>query len=850
MTSQAHPKTTLGILRDAASTDPEALALLAPGQEPMRLGEMARQVEAAGWLLRRHGLRAGDPVAVVVPAIAPEATIPIVATMAACCVLGIAADAPAEEMRFLAETAGVRAFVTLAGVESAAAAVAGELGVEVIEMAADPHRPVGALALPEGWTGEEIADPPGPDDWCSIMATSGTTARPRLLARRQRLLAGSMDFAFKAQDRGVTAVLAPMHTAAAWGTVVTTCLSGDAVVFPRSLDPAHILQLLAEYGVTTYTGNPVIHEGLLGAAERAPEVAAACRLRLIFSGGTAVPPAMAAELKRVFRCMVLVGYGMTETNVISAFDPSAVHGKERTAGKPRQPVRVVGEAGDVLGVNDVGEIQVQNADAVEGYLGDAEATLLAVDGDWFRTGDLGFIDDDGYLTITGRKKELINRGTLKVSPLEVEAVLLDHPAVAAVVVFPVPHASRGEDVAAALVSTDPALTADQVRDHAISRLSPHKVPRQVFFVDGIPTSQGKVSRARMAETLGVGRASVRGRGDGAALTPTESVLARTWMEMLGLDGRPAPDDDFFVLGGDSLRAVEMALEAETRLGVRLTPADLLRDASLAGLARTIDAAGTHGPHGAQGPVLVDVQRGNGGTPLVWLHDGVGSIFAAGALAFYLGSGRPVVAIEPAGMGGEGAPPPTVEAMADSYVELLRPLGRSEWIVGGHSFGGMLAVEVARRLEAESAKVPLVFAVESELVTAPREVVAVPSRVQRLRDADWQERSRLVKGFVENRVSPQPVGPRLPDEWHTPPAILETLGQAGQDYRPAPWEGEMLFVKARQSHNPRAAEGWAPVVSRLEIAEVDGDHSGCMREPEVGEVGRILRDRLHELEATG
>jgi acyl-CoA synthetase (AMP-forming)/AMP-acid ligase II/thioesterase domain-containing protein/acyl carrier protein len=842
--------TVRDLLRERARQGPDVTSLVAPGRASMPMGELTRHLEAVGWQLRREGLKRGDAVAVVVNPIDAAGAVAIIGTLCACTAVAVSAETPAAEMRQLFARTKARAVVTLAGVASAAPDVIRELGLMNIVLTPDPGGPTGALVIPADWNGEELADPPGPDDLCMVTSTSGTTSRPRLIPRRHGYVRRNLFFGINGSEPGVALNLAPIHTATGWGTVLNSCAGGDSVVFPESLDPGHLLALLAQHGVTTYVGNPLIHSGLLKAAARDPETAARCRLQLIFSSGTALPVAMALELKRVFGATVITGYGMTEVAMISAYDQTLTPGKEHTVGKPTMELRIADEHGQALAAGQQGEVQVRAADIEEGYLDDPEANAESMVDGWFRTGDLGYLDADGYLAITGRLKEQINRGTLKVSPFEVEAALREHPGVADAVVFPVPHASRGEDVAAAVVRADPALTIDQVRDHAIARISAYKVPRQVFFVDEIPTALGKVPRLRMAEMLGVGAAAVRQRQEEVTLSPTESAIAAIWVRMLDLDGRIAPADDFFVLGGDSLQAVEMTLAVEETLGVRLTQGDLLDDASLASLARAVDSrvALAQAPSDGQ-PVLVHLQPDGDLTPLVWVHDGVGSVFAAGNLAFHLGSRRPVVAIEAPGMGGSGTPEATIEAMADSYIGLLDPFLGRPMIVGGHSLGGVVAYEVARRLAAAGHDVPLLFVVEAQLFAVPPELnERNAERVRRFREAGWGDRARMAGRFVANRVRPPVPLEFEPDVWRTPEAVARTLGEAMLAYRPEPWPGAMLFVKARDTYAPRACEAWRQFVGTLDVDEVDGDHGGCMREPYVGEVGRILRDRLAKIES--
>src|SRR5262249_30475106 len=205
---------------------------------------------------------------------------------------------------------------------------------------------------------------------------------------------------------------------------------------------------------------------------------------------------------------------------------------------------------------------VRGADVTVGYDGNPGATEAAFAGDWFKTGDLGYFDDDGYLFLVGRTREIINRGGEKIAPQEVDEVLLDHPAVAQAVTFAVPHSRLGEDIAAAVVLHPHAVaTASDIRQFVTTRLAAFKVPTQVLIVDDIPQgSTGKLQRSALAETLGLTMSDrtqpMMHAGFTAPRTPLEEVLTGLWAQVLDLD-RVGIHDNFFALGGDSILATQL-----------------------------------------------------------------------------------------------------------------------------------------------------------------------------------------------------------------------------------------------------------------------------------------------------
>jgi acyl carrier protein len=235
-----------------------------------------------------------------------------------------------------------------------------------------------------------------------------------------------------------------------------------------------------------------------------------------------------------------------------------------------------------------GEIIVRGSGIVRGYDDDPEANRLAFVGGWFHTGDQGYLDADGYLFVTGRLKELINRGGAKIAPLEIDEVLMEHPAVAQAVAFAVPHTRLGEDVAAAVVlRPDTTPTEAEIRQYAAKRLADFKVPRRVFVLDTLPTGPtGKIQRIGLAQRLGAAAPAVE---YAAPRTKTEAALADVWAQVLDVP-RVGVHDDFFHLGGDSLQAATVLARASDIFGAPLPPESLFVAATVADLSRLVDAA--------------------------------------------------------------------------------------------------------------------------------------------------------------------------------------------------------------------------------------------------------------------
>jgi acyl-CoA synthetase (AMP-forming)/AMP-acid ligase II len=250
-----------------------------------------------------------------------------------------------------------------------------------------------------------------------------------------------------------------------------------------------------------------MHQAILARAGRNQSVIDAVDLRFIRSSSSSLPPQVMAELERTFGAPVIESYGMTEASHQMASNPLPPRArKPGTVGVAAGPdVAIMDEAGALLPAGTVGEVVIRGPNVTAGYENNPEANATAFTGGWFRTGDQGVMDDEGYLTITGRLKEIINRGGEKISPREVDEVLMDHEAVQQVVTFAVKHEKLGEEVAAAVVLREGAEASGRaLSDYAATRLAPFKVPRTVVILDEIPKgATGKLQRIGLAKKLGL-----------------------------------------------------------------------------------------------------------------------------------------------------------------------------------------------------------------------------------------------------------------------------------------------------------------------------------------------------------
>jgi acyl-CoA synthetase (AMP-forming)/AMP-acid ligase II len=553
------------LLEHQARRIPDAPAFLAPGRAPLTYGRLYQHIDKVGSTLRAMGIGHGDRIAVALPN-GPEMAVAVfaVAAIAACAPLNPAYGS--EELdRYLADLRP-RALITLAGSDSPARRAALSRGICVIELSTALNTAAGLFAL-TGCQGSVPCDEPvsSAGDVALLLPTSGTTSRPKIVPLTHANVCTSAyacgaALALTETDRCLN-IVPLFHSHGLNATVLASLAAGASVVCAPGCDVNSFFAWLNTFQPTWYSGVPTMHQAILAHARHNRLRATDCGLRFIRSATAPLPPRILSELEWTFGTSVIEFYGMTET-ASSPIACNPLPPRQRKAGsvgiEVALDVEIMDEGGAFMPRGRTGQVVVRGASVMSGYEGNEMATQAAFAGDWFKTGDLGFFDDDGYLILAGRIGEIINRGGEKVAPREVDEVLLEHPAVEEAVTFPVPHATLGEDVASAIVLRPDALaTAKDIRQFAIGRIADFKVPRQILIVREIPKGPtGKVQRIGLAAKLGVEAGTGASRTFVAPRTVLEKVLAKHWAELLQVE-QIGIHDDFFAAGGDSLMATDV-----------------------------------------------------------------------------------------------------------------------------------------------------------------------------------------------------------------------------------------------------------------------------------------------------
>ncbi len=501
MTSTSSVPTTLGGLIDPIPA--EQTAIILPDQNiRLSYGELRRQVQDLAGALSAAGIRPGDRVGMALPNSLSTVVAFLAASMA-----GTAAPLnpgyKEDEFRFFLDDTNAKVLLLPPeGVDEARAA-AGQVPILTVDTDA-----TGVVSL-RGISERAPVAPPRIDDVALILHTSGSTGRPKrvpLSHANLTISAQNVARSYALTSEDVSLCVMPLfHVHGLVASTLATLATGGAVVVPTKFSPLSFWRVAQESGATWYSAVPTIHQLLLARVKTGdPRPAGAEKLRFIRSCSASLPPQVMHDLEAAFGAPVLEAYGMTEAAHQMASNPLPPGKRVPGSVGPGTDVRISirDDQGRELAPGERGEVCIQGPNVITGYENNPEANATAFfEGGWFRTGDQGTLDADGYLTLVGRLKELINRGGEKISPREIDEVLLTHPAVAEAVCFGVPHQTWGEEVAAAVVLREPVAEADL---HAFckERLAEFKRPKQIHITETIPrTATGKIQRRVVAQAF-------------------------------------------------------------------------------------------------------------------------------------------------------------------------------------------------------------------------------------------------------------------------------------------------------------------------------------------------------------
>jgi len=504
MTDSPTPATLLDLL-NAAPGNHTALVIPETGAR-ITYESLRRQVNAAADALAGAGIRRGDRVAMSLPN-GPA----VIVSFLAASIAGTAAPLnPAyryEEFLFYLEDTNARLLVlppeAVTHEADAARRAAAARNIPVLTAETDAS---GEVRI-SGAAGHASATAPAPDDVALVLHTSGSTGRPKRVPLKHlnlALSARNIAATYQLSANDVSLCLMPLfHVHGLVASTLSTLLSGGTVVVPARFNPLAFWRTVRDHHATWYSAVPTIHQLILARAGSGTKPAGAESLRFVRSCSAPLPVETGEKLEALVGAPVLEAYGMTEASHQMSSNPLPPRARKfGTVGAATGiQIGIMTDSGQLLPAGQKGEVVIQGPSVIREYENNPEANAKSFVGGWFRTGDEGVLDNDGYLRLTGRIKELINRGGEKIAPFEIDEVLLTHPAVSEAVCFGIAHPTWGEEVAAAVVLREPATEADLLA-YCRERLADFKRPKKLYLVETIPrTATGKVQRLNVAAAL-------------------------------------------------------------------------------------------------------------------------------------------------------------------------------------------------------------------------------------------------------------------------------------------------------------------------------------------------------------
>ena len=576
------PRTVGEAIRRNAQARPKQSALVGSDFAPVSFRALQEEIDSVRVALRAAGFAPDAKIAVAI-ANSAQAARAIIAVTCSTAAVPIDPKLTVAEVERCLMILRPSAMLVLDGMESAARTAAERRGFPIIEATFAPALMLNVPEIGAPAIGEPDAEAPA-----FILHTSGTTADPNLVPFSHRNMMAVIErlktwYGLTPQDRCLN-VSPVYYSHALTTTILPPLMTGGSVAFPSNPTNVNLQEWFGELSPTWYSAGPTLHLSVLEKAAQLADARTMHSLRFMSSAGAPIAREVHERIQSTLGIPVLEHYGSSETAQIASNQPLPGRSKFGSCGIPWPGIiKIADEDGQPVSTGERGEVYVQGPSVMSGYLNAPERNRAVFVNGWYRTGDIGSLDADGFLTLHGREKELINRGGEKIAPLEIDQALMKHPDVAQAAAFGVPHPRLGEDVAAAVVLRDGAtVTPAELREYISEGLATFKVPRRITVVDQLPKGiTGKVQRKRLSEAL-----REKSQREGVSQQGLHESLIGLWKRVLKTDD-VSLDDDFFEKGGDSLLAMDVSLELQKLTGRELPESILFEAPTIRDLAKRL-----------------------------------------------------------------------------------------------------------------------------------------------------------------------------------------------------------------------------------------------------------------------
>lgn len=708
------------LLEIQAERIPNAIAIAGLERAPLTYSHLHTHIEDTVKTLNSMGVGRNDRVAIVLPN-GPEMALAFLSVSACATSAPLNPAYRSSEFEFYLSDLNAKALIIQSGMDSPATSVARSRGIPVIKLSPVLKGEAGIFRLKCDKRQRSVSDGfAQPDDVALILHTSGTTSRPKIVPLAHTNICTSANNIRKtlhlSEDDRCLNVMPLFHIHGLMGAILSSLAAGASIVCTPGFYAPRFFEWMDEFHPTWYTAVPTMHQAILARSSSNCQSIERCPLRFIRSSSASLPPQVMAALENKFGAPVIESYGMTEAAHQMTSNP--LPPGERKAGSVGMAagpeVAIMDEAGNLLSEGEKGEIVIRGDNVMRGYENNPEANESSFTNGWFRTGDQGYLDTSNYLFITGRLKEIINRAGEKISPREIDEVLMAYPAVMQAVTFAVPHSKLGEDVAAAVVLGENRLATEvSIQEFAARRLANFKVPRRILIVSEIPKGPtGKLQRIGLAEKLGLTMPDSTQSGAKvefvAPRTKVERELVEIWEQVIGVQSIGIRDN-FFELGGDSMLAAQMFVQIQKAFGRNLPLTTLFQSPTIEQLAIILGQK----RKSLSSSLLVPIQSSGSRPPFFCIHGCLGEVLNYFALVRYFGQDQPFYALKARGMYGEGKPHTSHEDMAACYIKEIRAVQpEGPYFLGGSGTGGWIALEAAQQLLEQSQEVALLVLMDT------------------------------------------------------------------------------------------------------------------------------------------
>jgi len=586
-------KTIYELIKSFSNDTPNKIALESPEKQPITFKELTNDIDDIISVLSQLNLSAkkNKQRVAIIPFDGQETIMALMATMSCCTAAPLNRNYTTEEFEFYFTDLNIKALIAPEGVVSPAIKIAKKRKLPIITLSLLKDKKL-IINVNNKITTKKVGQSNYSrlNDIALVLHTSGTTARPKIVPLTHLNISASvinMINSLKLSKTDKCLDVMPLFHIHGIITAMSSLCCGGGIVLPMKFDINNFWDWLKDFHPTWYTAGPTIHQAILLKSNIQKNVLNKINLRFIRSSTSPLPPKIFYELEKKFRAPISESYGMTEAALqITANPPIIGENKAGSAGKPvGLELAIIDNQDKFLKIRETGEIVIKGDNVLKAYEKNPEANKTSFIKGWFKTGDLGFLDKDGFLFINGRVKEMINKGGEKISPREIDEALLSHPKIESAVAFAIPHQSLSEDIGAAIILKKGIKDINRVelRRFLSKKITNFKIPNKIFTVEEIPKGPtGKLQRIGLYAKL---KKTEKNKSPETQKGNIEKKIQKIWQKILKINSIKI-NDNFFEIGGDSLKTGELVNEING-VGFKISIDDILDNPTIEDLVKKL-----------------------------------------------------------------------------------------------------------------------------------------------------------------------------------------------------------------------------------------------------------------------